>query len=140
MFSIYLKLQIPFLLLVTAIPFNWIYKTTFETHGVPSVGRNNKIIYKMFGFTLAQMLRLPYQACIFATIYLTLRESFQLFFVSESIFVYLKKKSNICEITIIALSWTLLWGYLKWTLAEIKFFLGIPSAFIIIFGEIEKDV
>jgi hypothetical protein len=95
------------------------------------------MIYKIFGLTLSQMLKLPYQASIFATIYLTLRETFQLFFVSESIFDYFKKKSNICEITIIVLSWTLLYGYLKWTLAEIKFFLGIPSAFIIIFGEIE---
>lgn len=87
---------------------------------------------------MAQWLSLPYRACIFATFYLSLRELFQLFFVSESVKEYFKKKSNQFEILIIVLSWTLLWAYRKLTLAEIQTYMAIPSAFIIIFGEIEN--
>lgn len=131
-----LLFQVPFFLLVTLIPFNQFYKDIFQTYGVQSIGKNDKIIYRIFGLSMGQTLRLPYRACILATIYLTLRESFQLFFVSGSIKDYFKKKTNQFEIILIVLSWALLWAYLKLTLAEIKYYTAIPSAFLIIIGKI----
>lgn len=84
---------------------------------------------------MAEVLRLPYRVCILATIYLTLRESFQMFFVSKSIKDHFMKKSNQFEVAIIALSWTLLWAYLKFSLADIKTYMAIPSACLILFGK-----
>ena len=84
---------------------------------------------------MGQVLSRPYRACILATVYLTIRELLNLFFVSETVKDYLKKKSNQFGIAIITMSWTLLYAYLKFSLAELKASMAIPSAFIIIFGE-----
>lgn len=126
--------MVPFFLLVTLIPFNKFYSDIFKDYGVLTMVKKKKV-YKILGLTLAQFLSLPYRACVFATIYLTARESFQLFAVSDSIGEYLRKKSNQFEIIIIALSWTLLYAFTNFSLAQIKTYMAIPSAFIILFGE-----
>lgn len=127
--------MIPFFILVTLIPFNKFYVDLFKNHGDLTVTAANKKIYKIFGLTLAQVLSLPYRICLAATVYLTLRESFQMFVVSDRIKDYLRKKSNQFEIIIIVLSWTLLYAFNNFKLAQIKTYMAIPSAFIIIFGE-----
>lgn len=126
--------MVPFFLLVTLIPFNKFYSDIFKQYGQLSMMKKKKV-YKIFGLTLAQFLSLPYRACLCATIYLTFRESFQLFVVSDKLKDYFKKKSNQFEIVIIGLSWTLLYAYTNLSLAQIKSYMAIPSAFIIIFGE-----
>lgn len=128
--------MIPFFLLVTLIPFNKFYNDIFKTYGeVTYTAVKKKKIYKILGLTLSQFLSLPNAVCFAATIYLTLRESFQMFLISDSVKDYLKKKSNQFEIVIILLSWTLLYAFHNFTLASIKTYMAIPSAFIIIFGE-----
>lgn len=126
--------MVPFFLLVTLIPFNKFYNDIFKEYGELTMIKKKKV-YKILGLTLAQFLTLPYRACVCATIYLTCRESFQLFFVSDSLKDYLKKKSNQFEIIIIGLSWTLLWAYNFLKYGQIKTYMAIPSAFIIIFGK-----
>lgn len=126
--------MVPFFLLVTLIPFNKFYSDIFKNYGELTMIKKKKV-YKILGLTLAQFLTLPYRACLCATIYLTLRESFQLFVVSDRIKDYFKKKSNQFEIIIILLSWTLLYAYTNLTLTQIKTYMAIPSAFIIIFGK-----
>lgn len=126
--------MVPFFLLVTLIPFNKFYNDIFKTYGVETLVKKKKI-YKILGLTLTQFLALPYRACICATIYLTCREAFQLIFVTERFTDYFKKKSNQFEIVIISLSWTLLWAYTNLSLANIKTYMAIPSAFIILFGK-----
>lgn len=128
--------MVPFFLLVTLIPFNKFYSDIFKTYGDLTLTLKKKKIYKILGLTLAQFLSLPYRICLAATVYLTFRESFQLFVVSDRIKDYFKKKSNQFEIVIIALSWTLLYAFSYFTLSEIKTYMAIPSAFIIIFGKI----
>lgn len=125
--------MVPFFLLVTLIPFNKFYSDIFKEYGELTMVKQKKV-YKIFGMTMAQFLSLPYRACVCATIYLTLRECFQMFFVSDRFQDYFKKKSNQFEIVIIALSWTLLWAFNFLKLAQIKTYMAIPSAFIIIFG------
>lgn len=129
--------MLPFFLLVTLIPFNKFYSDIFKNYGELTMVKKKKI-YKILGLTLAQVLALPYRACLCATIYLTFRESFQLFVVSDRIKDYFKKKSNQFEIIIIVLSWTLLYAFTNLTLAQIKAHMQIPSAFIIIFCEISN--
>lgn len=129
--------MIPFFLLVTLIPFNKFYSDIFKTYGeLTYTAVKKKKIYKILGLTLAQFLSLPYRVCLAATVYLTLRESFQLFFICDRVKDYFKKKSNQFEIVIIVLSWTLLYAFNNFSLAEIKTYMAIPSAFIILFGEI----
>ncbi|CRK97404.1 CLUMA_CG010794, isoform A [Clunio marinus] len=128
--------MVPFFLLVTLIPFNKFYSDLFKTYGELTMVKKKKI-YKIFGLTLAQFLSLPYRACLLATIYLTCREGFQMFAISDSFKDYFKKKSNQFEIVIIALSWTLLYAYTNLSLAQIKTYMSIPSAFIIIFATVE---
>lgn len=129
--------MIPFFLLVTLIPFNKFYSDIFKTYGeLTLTAIKKKKVYKILGLTLAQFLSLPYRICLAATVYLTFRESFQLFVVSDRIKDYFKKKSNQFEIVIIVLSWTLLYAFNYFKLAEIKTYMAIPSAFIIIFGKI----
>lgn len=101
--------MVPFFLLVTLIPFNKFYSDIFKTYGEFTMVKKKKV-YKILGLTLAQFLAIPYRACICSTIYLTFRESFQLFVVTERPQDYFKKKSNQFEILIIALSWTLFVG------------------------------
>lgn len=130
--------MVPFFLMVTLIPFNKFYSDIFKTYGEETIietMKKTKKIYKIFGLTLAQFLSLPYRACVCATIYLTCRESFQAFIVCDKLKDYLKKRSNQFEIIIIALAWTLLYTYNKLNLTQIKTYLAIPSAFIILFGE-----
>lgn len=131
--------MVPFFLLVTLIPFNKFYSDIFKDYGEETSFYSKKKlrkVHKIFGLTLAQFTALPYRACFIATIYLSCREAFQMIFVSDSYKDYLKKKSNQFEIVIIALSWTLLWGYTNFSLAQIKTYMAIPSAVIIILGEI----
>lgn len=126
--------MVPFFLLVTLIPFQKFYTDIFKEYGVMTMKKNKKI-YKILGLTLAQILSLPYRACVCATLYLTCRESFQAFIVCAKLKDYLKKKSNQFEIIIIALSWTLLWAFKNLSTTQIKTYLAIPSAFIILFGK-----
>ncbi|KAL7033754.1 hypothetical protein ACKWTF_007711 [Chironomus riparius] len=128
--------MIPFFLLLTLIPFKKFYTDIFEDYGEPYM-RNNKTYYKLFGMTRAQLFDLPYYACYFATIYLTLRECLQLFVVCNSFKDYFKKNSNQFEIVIIGLSWFILYGLKNFSANETKTYLTIPSAFIIIFATVE---
>lgn len=127
--------MVPFFLLVTLIPFNKFYSDIFKEFGDLTLDKKGKKVYKILGLKLGQFLALPYRACIVATVYLTAREGFQLFAVSEGFKDYFKKKSNQFEIAIIALSWTLLWSYAYMSLSDIRTYMAIPSAFIILFGE-----
>lgn len=136
-FFIFLFLyMIPFMMLLTLIPFRKFYIDLFETFGVETMIKKKKI-YKIFGLTLAQVLNWPYRICIASTIYMTVREALQLFVICDSFRDYFKKKSNQFEITIIALSWYVLWGIKNYSVTEIRTFLTIPSAFIIMFGKLE---
>lgn len=125
--------MIPFFVLVTLIPFNKFYTDLFGKYGDMSMIRKKKV-YKILGLTLAQFLSLPYRACVCATIYLTARESAQLFFISERLKDYFKKKSNQFEIVIIVLSWFVLYGMKAFKGDQISW-LVIPSALVIIFGK-----
>lgn len=131
--------MVPFFLLVTLIPFNKFYSDLFKTYGTATI-RKNKKIYEILGFSLGSFLSLPYRACICATIYLTLREAFQLFAVVGNVKDYIKKKSNQFEIVIIILSWTLLYAYTNMSLNDIRNYMTIPSAFLILFGKILQKI
>lgn len=125
----------PFFLLVTLIPFRQFYIDIFKNFGEPfHDSTSNKTIYKIFGVTRTQVLSTPFYACIFATVYLSLREILQLK-ISDRFIDYFKKKSNQFEIMLIALSCTILWAMKALTAAEIKIYMSIPIAFLIIFGE-----
>jgi hypothetical protein len=130
---------VPFFMLVTLFPFRKAYMEFFETYGeLKTVVTANKIkdVYFIFGVSFTQFSKVPFKCCVFATAYLTLRESFQLFFVTSSFKNYLKQRSNLFEIMIIALSWTLLWNYYYvYSVAKIRYYTAIPSAFIVIFGK-----
>lgn len=128
--------MVPFFMLVTLFPFRRFYIELFETYGELTINSKNKEVYLIFGVSFTQFSKIPFKCCVFATSYLTLRESFQLFFVTSSIKNYLRQRSNQFEIMIIALSWSLLWAY-KYihSLALIRYYTAIPSAFIVIFGE-----
>src|SRR5690349_9903689 len=91
--------MIPFFLMVTLIPFNKFYADIFKTYGELTMIKKKKV-YKILGLTLAQFLKIPYRACLCATIYLTMRESFQLFVISDGFKNYFRKKSNQFEIII----------------------------------------
>lgn len=135
-FYIFLFLYIvPFFLLVTLIPFGKFYSDTFEKYGTLTMTKKRKI-YKILGITLAQFLTFPWYACILATAYLTLREAIQLFVIADSLKSYFKKRSNQFEIIIIVLSWFVLYGMKFLKLSDIKDYMTIPSAFVIIFGNI----
>ncbi|XP_070504577.1 uncharacterized protein [Chironomus tepperi] len=136
-FFIFIALyMIPFFLLLTLIPFDKFYMDIFEEYGEPYI-KNNKTHYKLLGMTRAQLFELPYYACCFATIYITLRECLQLFVVCNSFKDYFKKKSNQFEIIIIGLSGFILYGMKFFLAIDTKTLLTIPSAFIIIFATVE---
>lgn len=126
--------MIPFFLLLTLIPFKKFYTDIFKEYGDEYVTKKGTKSHTLLGMTLAQFFNMPYYACCFATIYFTLRELLQLFVVSDSYKGYFRKKSNQFEIIIIALSWFILYGLKNFSAAQIRTFMTIPSAFIIIFG------
>jgi hypothetical protein len=125
---------VPFFLLVTAIPFANFYERIFQDYGELTIVKKRKI-YKIFGISRSNFLKSPWYACILATIYLSLRETMQLFFISDSMKNYIKRRSNQFEIIIIVLSIIILYGMKALTLQQIKNYMAIPSAFVIIFGK-----
>lgn len=125
---------VPFFLLVTIIPFGKFYRKIFETYGEP-IMMEKKIIYTIFGLTRTQVLSAPFYACIVATAYLTFREALQLFVISGRKLDYFMKRSNQFEIMLIILSIVILWGMKNLSVTEIRTYLAIPSAFLIIFGK-----
>ncbi|KAG5680224.1 hypothetical protein PVAND_009747 [Polypedilum vanderplanki] len=127
---------VPFFMLLTLIPFRKFYIDVFEYLGEPTKVKN-KTVYRIFGLTLAQFLNWPYRICIATTIYLTIRECLQLFFICDTFASYFKKKSNQFEVVIIALSWYVLYGIKNYSVAEIRTYLTVPSAVIIILGTID---
>lgn len=132
--------MVPFFMLVTLIPYKKFYMEYFENYGemtTVTIGKKTKIVYKIFGISYTQFSKFPYKCCVVATSYLTLRESFQLFFVTSSLKNYLKLRSNQLEIMIITLSWILLWLY-KYIYNQTKlvYYTTIPSAFIILLGKL----
>lgn len=136
-FFIFMFLYIvPFFMLVTLLPFRKFYFDFFEEYGQLTISTKGKKIYKVLGLTFSQFAKFPFRCCVFATTYLTLREVFQLLFVSTRIKDYVKQRSNQFEIAIIASSWTLLWAYNNIHSQQmLRQYTAIPSAFIVIFGE-----
>ncbi|CAO1409106.1 unnamed protein product [Diamesa tonsa] len=126
--------MIPFFLLVTFHPFRNFYNDIFKTYGT-KVGK--KAVYKIYGIAPLTILSILYRTCIASTIYLTVWEALQLFWISDSMKDYFKKRSNQFEIVIIALSWFVLWGMKNLSLTKYNTWMTIPSAFIIIFATIE---
>ncbi|CAO1407466.1 unnamed protein product [Diamesa serratosioi] len=121
---------IPFFQFTTLSVIIQLYETVFEFISEITTIKEGDLAGYYFFFTFC--------LCFFSTVFLTCRETAQLFWICESKKIYLKNRSNQFQILLITLSWIYMIATFSVTKeSESQQYIVFPSALIIIFGTIE---